>query len=68
MNFIKIRNILNMVFMILAIAAVVIYFVSDFQTFMYVACVAIFVKVVENLLLSVNVITVMMDQNLSLQI
>ena len=47
MNLIKVRNILNMVFMILAIAAVVIYFVSDFQTFMYVACVAIFVKVVE---------------------
>ena len=47
MGLIKVRNILNMVFMILAIAAVVIYFVSDFQTFMYVACIAIFVKVVE---------------------
>ncbi|MBQ9884449.1 MAG: hypothetical protein Q4D30_04190 [Bacteroidales bacterium] len=47
MNPIKIRNILNTVFMILAIAAVIIYFVADFQTFIYVAAVAIFIKVVE---------------------
>lgn len=47
MNPIKIRNILNMVFMALAVVAVITYFVSDFQTFIYIAAVAIFLKVVE---------------------
>lgn len=43
----KIRNILNIVFMILAVASVIVYFTSDFMTFIYVAAVAIFVKVIE---------------------
>ncbi|MBQ8520932.1 MAG: hypothetical protein IJ456_06090 [Bacteroides sp.] len=44
----KIRTILNIVFMILAVAAVILYFaVDDFTTFIYVCAAAIFVKLME---------------------
>lgn len=44
----KIRNILNIIFLVLAVAAVVTYFVSDdFIDFVYVCAAAIFVKVME---------------------
>ena len=43
-----IRSILNIVFIVLAIASVITYFViEDFTTFIYVCAVAIFVKLCE---------------------
>lgn len=48
MNTSLIRNILNIIFMVLAIAAVITYFAAtDFKTFLYVCAAAIFVKLVE---------------------
>ena len=48
MNTDSIRNILNIVFMILAVASVITYFVADdFKTFIYVCAAAIFVKLTE---------------------
>lgn len=50
MNTNKLRNILNILFLILAVAAVITYFVigkEDFTTFLYVCGAAIFVKVME---------------------
>lgn len=43
----KIRNFLNIAFMILAIASVIIYFAADYRTFIYVCSGAVFVKVME---------------------
>lgn len=46
----KLRNILNILFLILAVAAVITYFVieeEDFTTFLYVCGAAVFVKVME---------------------
>lgn len=45
----KIRNVLNILFLILAVAAVITYFVTkdDFMMFVYVCSAAIFVKVME---------------------
>lgn len=49
MNPDKIRNILNLLFLILAAASVIIYFVAkdDFKLFIYVCSTAIFVKIME---------------------
>lgn len=48
MNTDLIRNILNIVFMVLALAAIITYFAaSDFKIFIYVCAAAIFVKLVE---------------------
>ena len=50
MNPDKIRNVLNILFMILALAAIIVYFVvgkEDFKMFIYVCGVAIFVKLME---------------------
>ncbi len=49
MNPDKIRNILNILFLILAIAAVIVYFAArdDFKLFLYVCGAAIFVKLME---------------------
>lgn len=48
MNIDLIRNILNILFMALALAAVITYFVaSDFKVFIYVCAAAIFLKLVE---------------------
>ncbi len=49
MNPDKIRNILNMLFLVLALASIVVYFVAkdDFKLFMYVCGAAIFVKLIE---------------------
>lgn len=50
MNPDKIRNVLNILFMILALAAIIIYFVvgtEDFKMFIYVCGAAIFVKLME---------------------
>lgn len=49
MNPDKIRNVLNILFMILALAAIVTYFVAkdDFKVFIYVCGAAIFVKLME---------------------
>ncbi|MDE6348839.1 MAG: hypothetical protein K2L60_09370 [Bacteroides sp.] len=49
MNPDKIRNVLNILFLILALASIVIYFVAgeDFKLFAYVCGAAIFVKVME---------------------
>lgn len=48
MNITLIRNILNIVFMVLALAAIITYFVaSDFTAFIYVCAAAIFIKLVE---------------------
>ena len=50
MNPDKIRNVLNILFMILALAAIIIYFVigtEDFKVFIYVCGAAIFVKLME---------------------
>ena len=45
----KIRNVLNILFLILAVAAVITYFVAkdDFMMFVYVCSAAIFGKVME---------------------
>ncbi|WP_298113544.1 hypothetical protein [uncultured Bacteroides sp.] len=45
----KIRNILNIVFMILALAAFIVYFAAkdNFKLFLYVCAAAIFVKLME---------------------
>lgn len=48
MNPDKIRNVLNILFMILALAAIIVYFVADdFKIFIYVCGAAIFVKLME---------------------
>lgn len=47
MNIKKIRNILNILFIIGAISAVIGYFVADYSTFIYIAAAAIFFKVLE---------------------
>ena len=49
MNPDKIRNVLNILFMILALAAIITYFVvgKDFKMFIYVCGAAIFVKLME---------------------
>lgn len=45
----KIRNVLNILFLILALATVIVYFVAkdDFTLFIYVCGAAIFVKLME---------------------
>ena len=49
MNPDKIRNVLNILFMILAVAAIITYFVAkeDFKMFIYVCGAAFFVKLIE---------------------
>lgn len=48
MNPDKIRNVLNILFLILALAAIITYFaVDDFKIFIYVCGAAIFVKLME---------------------
>ena len=49
MNPDKIRNVLNILFMILALAAIITYFVAkdDFKVFIHVCGAAIFVKLME---------------------
>ena len=48
MNTNLIRNILNIIFMVLALAAVLTYFfVSDFKVFIYVCAASIFTKLIE---------------------
>ncbi len=49
MNVDKIRNVLNLLFLVLAVAAVIIYFVAkdDFKLFIYICGAAIFVKLME---------------------
>ncbi|MCI1647050.1 MAG: hypothetical protein LKI29_01785 [Bacteroides sp.] len=49
MNPDKIRNVLNILFLILALASIIIYFAArnDFKLFIYVCGAAIFVKLVE---------------------
>ena len=48
MNIDLIRNILNILFMALALAAVITYFMaSDFKVFIYVCAAAIFLKLME---------------------
>ncbi len=47
MNPDKIRNVLNMLFIVLAVASVVVYFAADYRTFIYVCGTAIFLKVME---------------------
>ena len=49
MNPDKIRSVLNILFMILALAAIIVYFVAkdDFKLFIYVCGAAIFVKLME---------------------
>ena len=49
MNPDKIRNVLNILFMVLALAAIIIYFAAkyDFKLFIYVCGAAIFVKLME---------------------
>lgn len=49
MNPDKIRNILNILFLILALAAITVYFVAkdDFKMFIYVCGAAVFVKIME---------------------
>ena len=43
----QIRNILNILFLIMALSAVITYFVADFKTFLYVCGVAFFFKLME---------------------
>ncbi len=48
MNITTIRNILNMLFMALAVVAIITYFVAnDFMAFIYVCAAAIFIKLIE---------------------
>ena len=47
MNSDKIRNVLNILCLVLALAAVVLYFAASFKTFIIVCLVAIFVKLME---------------------
>lgn len=49
MNPDKIRSVLNILFLILALASIIIYFVArdDFKLFIYVCGAAIFVKIME---------------------
>ena len=48
MNPDKITNVLNILFIILALAAIIVYFVADdFKIFIYVCGAAIFVKLME---------------------
>ena len=49
MNPDKIRNVLNIMFLILALASIITYFVArdDFKLFLYVCGAAIFVKIME---------------------
>ena len=56
MNTNLIRNILNIIFMVLALAAVLTYFfVSDFKVFIYVCAAAIFTKLIEFFLRFISV-------------
>ena len=43
----KIRYYLNIIFLVLAVASVIVYYAADFHTFIYVCSTAIFVKVIE---------------------
>lgn len=47
MNPDKIRNVLNMIFLVLAVVSVILYFTVDFKVFMYVCGAAIFAKLME---------------------
>lgn len=47
MNTDKIRNVLNILFLVLAVACVIPYFASSFKTFIIVCLIAIFVKLME---------------------
>ena len=49
MNPVKIRNVLNILFLILALASIIVYIVArdDFKLFIYVCGAAIFVKLME---------------------
>ena len=49
MNPDKIRNVLNILFLILALASIIVYIVArdDFKLFIYVCGAAIFVKIIE---------------------
>lgn len=47
MNTDRIRNILNIIFMILAVVAVILYFTSTFTNFIYVCAAAICIKLIE---------------------
>lgn len=47
MNTIVLRNVLNIIFLALAIVAVILYFTAGFTVFIYVCAVAIFVKLIE---------------------
>lgn len=50
MNTDKIRNVLNILFILLAIATIIVYFTigkEDFKVFIYVCSVAFFVKLME---------------------
>ncbi|WP_185091812.1 hypothetical protein [Phocaeicola paurosaccharolyticus] len=51
MNRDSVRNVLNILFMVLTVIAIVTYFAADdFKTFIYVCAVAVVVKVVEFIL------------------
>ena len=56
MNPDKIRNVLNILFLILALASIIVYIVArdDFKLFIYVCGAAIFVKLMEFFLLFTN--------------
>ncbi|MCE2615949.1 MAG: hypothetical protein ACTTKN_00575 [Phocaeicola sp.] len=47
MNTDKIRNILNMLFLALAVVAIILYFTAGFSTFIIVCAIAIVVKLIE---------------------
>ena len=47
MNTDTIRSILNIVFMVLAVASIILYFTSNFTVFIYVCGAAIAVKLIE---------------------
>lgn len=50
----KIRNVLNIIFLVLAVAAVILYFTASFKVFMYTCAAAIFFKGVEFLIRFTN--------------
>ncbi len=47
MDVYKVRSILNILFLILAVACVVIYFMGEFTLFIYVCSAALFIKMME---------------------
>lgn len=47
MNPDKIRNVLNTLFLILAVISIIVYFTADFKTFIYICGAAIFCKLME---------------------